>query len=620
MPTSSGSALALAARLRSLDDDALAALIRARGVREHGVRDFFDLAEALLDRASIQSALEPLERPTLAALAVAGELAATRRAPTRVELAERLGATVAEVDARLAPAFEAGLVGSDSDRVAPWDAVVDQLAAWPSFGLPGAAQLEHDDPPAALEPVSEADARFVDRAAGERAFATVGAIAEALRTLELEPARRLSRGGLALPDARRIGTAIDVEPEQVETLLGLAVRAGIATEDPAGWSPAPAAAGWLASPRLDRWAALAAGWLDRLSPEVLDLLRGRAHAVWGDGLADYFAWRYPAGGDWIRDRLARAAARAELLGLVGSSTPSTPGAALLEHGLDAAREAMGALFPAEVDGVYLQHDLTVIAPGPLAGPLDARMRSVAEPGTPGVASNYRITAERITRALASGETADSIRAFLDEVALSGVPQPVEYLVADTAARFGSLRAGELAARDSAGDRTWIAADDPRMLEQLRVDHALAPLALHRAEDGTLRSRFDLELVYGALVEARHAVVVEDAQGRLVVPVRERAVAAGEVSDDTAVILVDRVRRGSSAEEPDDDRAWLVRQLELAVKNKMTVIATVQLPDGSTADYQLEPTGLGGGRLRARDRRADIERTLPLASITAVEPA
>ena len=60
MPASSGSALALAARLRALDDDALARLVTERRVRQKGIRDFFDLAEALLDRASVQSALQRL--------------------------------------------------------------------------------------------------------------------------------------------------------------------------------------------------------------------------------------------------------------------------------------------------------------------------------------------------------------------------------------------------------------------------------------------------------------------------------------------------------------------------------------------------------------------------------
>ena len=39
-----------------------------------------------------------------------------------------------------------------------------------------------------------------------------------------------------------------------------------------------------------------------------------------------------------------------------------------------------------------------------------------------------------------------------------------------------------------------------------------------------------------------------------------------------------------------------------------------MPDGSVVDYLLEPTGVGGGRLRGRDRAADIERTLPLSSV------
>src|SRR3954467_334611 len=118
MPASSGSALALAARLRALDDDALARLVTEREVRQQGIRDFFDLAEALLDRASVQSALQRLDRPTLALIAVAGELAATTGAPTATQLASALGATPAEVAERTAIASAAGLLGEESGRFA----------------------------------------------------------------------------------------------------------------------------------------------------------------------------------------------------------------------------------------------------------------------------------------------------------------------------------------------------------------------------------------------------------------------------------------------------------------------------------------------------------------------
>jgi hypothetical protein len=190
----SGSALALAARLRALDDDALARLVAQRAVRESGIRDFFDLAEALLDRTSVQAALERLDRGTLALLAVAGELAEHGGAPTAEQLAARLEVPITEARERLATSLEAGLLGAESGRYAPWDAVVEQLRAWPAFGLPAGRDLESGSPPAVLEPVSETDVRFIDRGAGDRAFGTLGAVTETLLALRDAPARRLTRG------------------------------------------------------------------------------------------------------------------------------------------------------------------------------------------------------------------------------------------------------------------------------------------------------------------------------------------------------------------------------------------------------------------------------------------
>ena len=64
MTQSNGSALALASRLRALSDEQLLALLRMRDVRETGIRDFFDLADKLLDRTSIQNILSQLDRRT----------------------------------------------------------------------------------------------------------------------------------------------------------------------------------------------------------------------------------------------------------------------------------------------------------------------------------------------------------------------------------------------------------------------------------------------------------------------------------------------------------------------------------------------------------------------------
>jgi hypothetical protein len=614
----SGSALALAARLRALDDDALARLVTQRAVRDSGIRDFFDLAEALLDRTSVQSALERLDRGTLALLAVAGELAETVGAPTAEQLGARLELPIGEVRERLAIALDAGLLGTESGRYAPWDAVVEQLRAWPAFGLPAGRDLESSSPPAVLELVSEADVRFIDRGAGDRAFGTLGAVTETLLALRDAPARRLTRGGLALPDARRLAGIAGVDAAEVELLLDIAARAGLAVLSGAEWVPTPNLTAWLGRSRIDRWAELASGWLSRLPDDLRDLLRARAHAVWGDGLLDYLGWLYPAGGAWIRERAAAAAREAELLGITGAGAPSTAGSRLLLDGTAAAAAAMAESFPPEVDQVYLQHDLTVIAPGPLRVDLETRLRGMAEAEARGVASSFRITAVSLTRAFVAGETADGVRAFLTTLSLTGIPQPLEYLIADTAARFGALRVGRLEEAPGA----YVRSDDTELLRQLAVDQALNPLGLEVRGAHRLTTRFDVGLLYTALLDARYPVVAEDADGEIVAMRAERRASSGgaAASDDTAALLVSRVR-DSAADAPEEaDRAWLARQLELAIKGKVTVTVSVRLPDDSLADYVLEPAALAGGRLRARDRRADIERTLPLASIVSVSDA
>lgn len=614
----SGSALALAARLRALDDDALARLVLQRQVRDAGIRDFFDLAEALLDRTSVQAALERLDRGILALLAVAGELAEASGAPTAEQLAARLEVPVAEVRERLAVALDAGLIGAESGRYAPWDAVVEQLRAWPAFGLPASRDLESSTPPAVLEPVSEADVRFIDRGAGDRAFGTLGAVTETLLALRDAPARRLTRGGLALPDARRLAGIAGVQTSEVELLLDISARAGLAVLSGTEWVPTAALTGWLAGSRVERWAGLANGWLSRLPDDLRDLLRTRAHVVWGDGLLDYLGWLYPAGGAWIRERAAAAAREAELLGITGAGAPSTAGSRLLLDGTAAAAAAMAESFPPEVDKVYLQHDLTVIAPGPLRVDLETRLRGMAEVEARGVASSFRITAISLTRAFVAGETADGVRAFLSGLSLTGIPQPLEYLLADTAARFGALRVGHL--EEAAG--AYVRSDDDGLLSQLAVDQALTPLGLERTGPHRLTTRFDVELLYTSLLDARYPVVAEDAAGEIVAMRAERRASSGGgvVSDDTAALLVSRVRESAAAAPEEADRAWLARQLELAIKGKVTVTVTVRLPDDSLAEYVLEPAALVSGRLRARDRRSDIERTLPLASIVSVADA
>jgi len=82
-------------------------------------------------------------------------------------------------------------------------------------------------------------------------------------------------------------------------------------------------------------------------------------------------------------------------------------------------------------------------------------------------------------------------------------------------------------------------------------------------------------------------------------------------------MIERLRAGAEATTETTDRAWIARQLDAAVKARLTVTITIAMPDGSEAHLEMEPTGIGGGRVRGRDKKSDVERTLPLSHVVAV---
>jgi hypothetical protein len=575
MPPTKRSALALAGRLRSMDDGRLTTLLRVREVRDSGIKDFFDLADRLLDRSSLQSTLSRLDRHALRALQTPG------------------------VDAPILDELALVIDGE------PYDAVAEVLAGFASTMLDGAE-------PAALAPVSQVASEQTDHAAAERAFATTYAVLELVEELRRLPARELARGGIALPDTKRLAAATGLPLEQVADILAVASSAGLAVLSTGIWQPTPEVIDWEHRSTVERWLALTTSWIDTLPADLRTLLVERRHSAWGEQLEEWVRWLYPAAGDWMTQRIVAEEARATLLGVSAGGTPSTAGTHLLAGDPAAAAEAMRQHFPHEVDKVYVQHDLSIVSPGPLAAPLDRQLRQLADVENRGLATTYRVSAESLSRAVSLGATAESMRELLGEISLSGIPQPLDYLIDETSRRHALVRVGE----DASG--SYVRSDDTDLLTSIRVDQRLSSLSL-RTEGEVLRSRLDKRIVFWALSDARYPVAVEDAAGSIVHLEREHPGGTASATRDHARELVERLR-ATAGEASDSGTAWLERQLELAIKSRIHVAVTITMPDGSTADYVLEPTGLGGGRLRARDRKADIERTLPLTSIVEVRTA
>lgn len=578
-------ARALAQNLVRRSDDALARLFAARQISPTvGWNDAFDAAEALLEPPSVERALVGLTADEVAALAESP----TADAALRRELHDR------------------ALV--DEDGV-PYGTVATALDA-------ASARLPATVSPAAQTGQDAGDGALPDDArAAERAFSSLGSLADILHAALTHPFARIGAGTLGATDRRRLIEAGIVDDQAAaDELMIVAERTGMLAGQDKTWVVTPRGAQWLHTDTLSRWAEVASALLHALPPGV----RRR-----GGGWLPPSAWTtaYPFEPAWPK----RAADLQSLLRrwalLDDEGRPTTWARAVFdaettgESGADALTlDTLSSLLPGEVDRVYLQNDLTAIAPGPLAPHLDIRLRSMANRESHAQASTYRFTAETIADALTGGESAESLRDFLTALSLTGLPQPLEYEIERTARTHGTLRVGP----DEQG-RTRVTSEDEALLRTLVVDQALRPLGL--VPDGdVLVSRSGPDTAFWMIADARYPVVAVDVDGARRRLDRHRL--ASEPMDPSPAreryaLLLARLR---SAPSGDAAAAWLGRELDQAVRARSTIVVSVRMPDGTDREFTIEATGIGGGRLRGLDRNVDVERTLPISSISGIRPA
>ncbi|WP_405215978.1 helicase-associated domain-containing protein [Agrococcus sp. Ld7] len=439
-------------------------------------------------------------------------------------------------------------------------------------------------------------------AAVESATAPQSAIDETIKVSELvhrvadAPILLRSRAQLPAATVRTLASAIDGEPAQLKERLQPALQAGLIDRRDGRLRATVDADAWLSAPVPDRWFALASAWL-AATPDA-DAVAGDPRT--GFPLAD-------AGVLAVRERQHR---QAERLGLADHGAPTALSVDLRERPA-AARAALAGHVPPATASVYLQPDLSAVAPGPLEGQVEARLRRIATIERAGIASHWRISAQSIAAGLAAGDDADSVLAFLTEISLTGVPQPVTYLVRDTAAKFGSLRVRPVDALSEGGARSQARSDDEHLIRTIAVDRALVTAGPAQTGPHRVTFRISAEEALEALLEERYPAVLEDEAGELVrrrpdraprpIPERHR--------------LVDRLR-DAGFEVGEHERAWLERQLQGAIRDRVPVRLTVSTAS-DPVDVELVPLAVANGRLRARDANRDVERTLPLSAITKV---
>jgi hypothetical protein len=160
-----------------------------------------------------------------------------------------------------------------------------------------------------------------------------------------------------------------------------------------------------------------------------------------------------------------------------------------------------------------------------------------------------------------------------------------------------------------------------LIGTILVDQSLSSLGFERTSQTHAESRFPRDVIFWSVSDARYPIAAEDARGEIVALRRQRHAKLESASGvDSVDALIERLRLGGEPQEEEAGQAWLVRQLDAAIKAKIPLTVSVTMPNGTLVDYQLEPTSVAAGRLRGRDNRAAIERTLPLSRIAGISPA
>ncbi|WP_369746123.1 helicase-associated domain-containing protein [Paenarthrobacter sp. AMU7] len=518
-----------------------------------------------------------------------------------------------------------------------------------------------------------------------RRNAAMGAIAEILRlTGELlfavreQPLATLRSGGVGVRELRRLAESIRMGVHETAVLLELCAMAGLLRldVDSSTWVQPPSLE-WLNLPRQEQWLWLVNAWLaserapslvgqpltgpassashqgaagttiNALSAEaqrpdapvvrrrVLEILHElTAEAAAPDGKAPVLDARAVLQrAEWSQPRMSRRFSslvrgileEATLLGLMGSGALTQLGAAIADGQPEQAMTILGEHLPAAVNHILLQADLTAVAPGYLAPELSETLLLMADAEGQGPASIYRFSAATIRRALDAGQDAESLLAFLREHSATDVPQPLAYLVQDTASRHGRLRIGTSA--------SFIQSDDETAITDLLREARTSALSLVRIAPTVLTSSASPREAARVLRELGLSPAVQEAEPAVVrfkrttaVPGSARPVytaprTAPPDDDVDAQLSVLRQHRGVRSEAAGEASTQLgLETLQTAIRLKQAVTMNVVDSLGNANTETVVPVSVSGGRVRVFDPAKDTERVLSIHRIIDVEPA
>ncbi|MBE3010665.1 helicase-associated domain-containing protein [Microbispora sp. NEAU-D428] len=419
-------------------------------------------------------------------------------------------------------------------------------------------------PPAGLP-----DAAGADGSAQAAATAALSQIERVLAACADQPPLLRKAGGLAVRDTKRIAKAAGVAEDATRLWLDLATQAGLLglhaepvrrPKGHRGKLPEPVVSllpkteydDWLKRSPVERLVTIIATWATipavyTFWPEeagtpvaltepddpnavgiryaVLEALAALppGKGVSADGLpyvTERAAWHRPhhfaesGAGD---DLVGAVVHEAESLGLVARGTLTGAGRVvrdLLVSGeawtspKPALTVALAAMLPPAQACAFFQADLTAVVRGMPGPELAELLDDVADRESEGHAVVWRFSGSTVRRAFDRGHEAGALLARLTEVAGAPLPQPLEYLIKDTARTHGRVRVVR--------SGCCLRSDDEALVEELARSQALRTLGLRKIAPTVLISAVGEEETLARLRAAGYTPALESETGATVI--------------------------------------------------------------------------------------------------------
>ncbi|WP_405711320.1 helicase-associated domain-containing protein [Streptomyces xanthophaeus] len=429
-------------------------------------------------------------------------------------------------------ALERGLLIQDRHRYGP-----ARMPAEVALALRGPgwhAPFQPVPPSVGWVPVTPVD---VDREASAAASAFAAGAASVLSACSASAPTRLKSGGIGARELARIGKAAHADDTVVRLTLETAYAAGLLARDGDRVVPTGAYDAWAEQEPPEQFAVLLQAWRNLpLTPaQARDednkalpalggappcngcvqarhgLLAAAARLPAGQGvriasdLGPLIAWHRPlADSSPDGPPFATVIREAELLGVLARGALSALGVHLRTGDTEGLGIECRRLLPSATATARIGADLTAVVTGTPSARLAALLDSIADRETSGTASVWRFSAASVRRALDAGHTPEDITAELAAVAARPLPQPLSYLIADTARGHGRVRITPAAC--------VLYGNEPALLTEIAAHRKLAKLGLRQMAPTVLISRSPLDTTLAALRAEGYAPVAETDEG------------------------------------------------------------------------------------------------------------